>query len=105
MRQKRRPGPRQSLGAGVARLLVLGLLATACQPARQLLDPLAQSTPVGVADTVEASSPAPGTAPTLQVAPTQPAAPTIRTELAATDPATVNLASGKPSLVEFFAFW
>ena len=35
----------------------------------------------------------------------QPAVATVRTELHATDPATVNLASGKPTLVEFFAFW
>ncbi len=31
--------------------------------------------------------------------------PTPRTGLAATDPISVNLASGKPTLVEFFAFW
>lgn len=30
---------------------------------------------------------------------------TIRTELAATDPAGVSLASGRVQLVEFFAFW
>ncbi|HEY4665685.1 MAG TPA: hypothetical protein VIH26_00145 [Anaerolineales bacterium] len=61
-------------------LLALGLWAAACQGA-------------------------PSAAPTIQVAPSQPAASAIRTELAATDPATVNLASGKPTLVEFFAFW
>jgi hypothetical protein len=26
-------------------------------------------------------------------------------DLHATDPATVNIASGKPQLIEFFAFW
>lgn len=30
---------------------------------------------------------------------------TVRSELAATDPQTVQLASGRPQLVEFFAFW
>lgn len=29
----------------------------------------------------------------------------IRTALEATDPTTVNLAIGRPTLVEFFAFW
>ena len=29
----------------------------------------------------------------------------VRQDLAATDPATVNLASGTPTFVEFFAFW
>jgi hypothetical protein len=31
--------------------------------------------------------------------------PVIKTEFTPTDPATVNLAAGKPQLVEFFAFW
>jgi len=31
--------------------------------------------------------------------------PTPRPELSATEPSTVNLASGKPVLLEFFAFW
>ena len=44
---------------------------------------------------------------TTVVEPTaEPAPPVeIRQELAATDPATVNLASGTPTFVEFFAFW
>jgi hypothetical protein len=29
----------------------------------------------------------------------------VRTQMEATDPATVNLAAGQPQLVEFFAFW
>jgi hypothetical protein len=33
------------------------------------------------------------------------ATPTARAGLEATDPTGVNLASGKPTLVEFFAFW
>lgn len=33
------------------------------------------------------------------------AIPTPRPELSATDPSTVILASGKPVLLEFFAFW
>ncbi len=31
--------------------------------------------------------------------------PTPKQGLAATDPTTIDLASGKPMLVEFFAFW
>lgn len=33
------------------------------------------------------------------------ATPFDLTQLHATDPTTVNLASGRPTLVEFFAFW
>ena len=33
------------------------------------------------------------------------AKPTPRPELSATEPSTVNLTSGKPVLLEFFAFW
>jgi hypothetical protein len=36
---------------------------------------------------------------------TQPSQPVVKTGLEATDPSTVQLASGKPQLVEFFAFW
>jgi hypothetical protein len=42
--------------------------------------------------------------PTLELQPTEAVA-TPRSELTATDPTSVKLASGKPSLVEFFAFW
>ncbi len=47
-------------------------------------------------------------------APNTPAAPpethsqpvkVVKTDFVATDPASVNLAAGKPQLVEFFAFW
>lgn len=48
--------------------------------------------------------------PTASALPTQEnPAPTeslvVKTELEATDPGSVQLASGKPQLVEFFAFW
>jgi hypothetical protein len=42
----------------------------------------------------------PAAAPT--VAPTPKP---VKAELEATDPTTVQLAAGKPHLVEFFAFW
>lgn len=34
-----------------------------------------------------------------------PQRPEVKTSLEATDPGSVNLRSGKPTLVEFFAFW
>lgn len=46
--------------------------------------------------------PQPASAPTEAVSATAPA---IKTEFTPTDPATVNLAAGKPQFVEFFAFW
>jgi hypothetical protein len=49
--------------------------------------------------------PVAGPAVSTPSASAQPTARPVRTELAATDPATVNLASGKPTLVDFFAFW
>ena len=58
---------------------------TAGSPTAQALPPVAMNTP----------APSDGLAPT----------PTLRTGQEATDPATVNLASGKPTLVKFFAFW
>jgi len=57
-----------------------------------------------------AATPAPAAIAPQGPAPTQPAsapttAPVIKTEFTPTDPATVNLAAGKPQFVEFFAFW
>lgn len=37
--------------------------------------------------------------------PEQANLPPVKTELQATNPATVNLATGEPQLIEFFAFW
>ena len=57
-----------------------------------------------------AANPAPAAIAPQGPAPTQPAvvptaSPVIKTEFTPTDPATVNLAAGKPQFVEFFAFW
>jgi len=117
MRRRRTPSQRPSRTKAAACLLGVGLWLTACQPTPQSIDPTPQPPPeseVGLADPGQPASTsvanaapaaAPSAAPTDQTAPSQPTARTIRTELAATDPATVNLASGKPTLVEFFAFW
>jgi hypothetical protein len=53
-----------------------------------------------------AVEPASATAPPEpQQAAGPPAVPAIRQDLAATDPTQVALGSGRPTLVEFFAFW
>jgi hypothetical protein len=96
-------------------LLPVALVGAACQaePSRALPDQQA-APPSGVtAPTPEplAASSDPGAPPAGESAVSTPwasAEPTarpVRTELAATDPATVDLASGRPTLVEFFAFW
>ena len=54
----------------------------------------------GAADS-QAAYPAPEEALTLSEA----AKPTPRPDLEATDPTSINLASGEVQLVEFFAFW
>lgn len=98
------------------RFLLLGLTAAvlgACAA------PSATAAPAGVGE-----SPAPALAATTDAAPVgdasdptsaslegtpasteAPAPKPVRTELEATDPTTVSLASGRPTLVEFFAFW
>ena len=96
----------------VAVLAAMALLFVGCQSA-----PAPEAAPPESASPVNPSIPSPNPqqpipaepaadvpAPSPEV-PTQPAAPPVRTELAATDPASVNFASGKPTLVEFFAFW
>lgn len=55
---------------------------------------------------VPTGSPAEGSTEESVVAPTEePQKPELKTGLVATDPVSVNLTSGKPTLVEFFAFW
>ena len=58
-------------------------------------------------DTVEGLEPATteATARIEEPAPEEAAPPPVREGLEATDPASVQLASGKVQLVEFFAFW
>ncbi|MBM2842895.1 MAG: hypothetical protein HW404_732 [Anaerolineales bacterium] len=86
-------------------LLLLSLAAAACAPAAT---PIAEE-PVDA----EVSSPAAATlVPSAPAAPTSPpqAAPTEAVFVGAggqfaTDPSTVELAAGRPTLVKFFAFW
>jgi len=115
-----------SIWAGNYRWIVTGLavgtLATACQsapPPPTPINPTQTSAAISEPPTqaplaapvdqtqVPASEPAVAGQTQLQVPTSEPvAAPVeVRRELAATDPATVDLANGTPSLVEFFAFW
>ncbi len=74
-------------------LLTLGLLGvvllSACTPSAS------DAPPATIEDASETA-----TLPEIETAPTSRGS-----ELQATDPATVNLASGEPQLIEFFAFW
>ena len=86
-------------------LLVVSLTAAACAPA---------ATPIAV-EPVEAEGPIlvePTLVPGAPAAPTSPPedAPTEAVFVGAggqfaTDPSTVELAAGRPTLVKFFAFW
>ena len=86
-------------------LLLVSLTAAACAPA---------ATPIAVEPIeTEASIPVePTLVPGAPAAPTSPpeAGPTEAVFVGAggqfaTDPSTVDLASGRPTLVKFFAFW
>ncbi len=62
------------------------------------------ATPLPLVPPTEAA-PSPIVTPSeASLAPPEPT-PTVRKGLHATDPGSVVLASGKPQLVEFFAFW
>ena len=100
-------------------LLCVSLLLAACAPAiapqtaqpeapaqvaaatekPRVTQPASQETPV-----VSAATDTPAAVPTEEPAATPTRKP-VKTELEATDPTTVNLAAGRPQLVEFFAFW
>lgn len=75
--------------------LVIPILLTACQGDRSVTEP---APPVLEEPTI-------GTMKTPVSEPSFDIIPTPREELEATDPSTVVLTSGKPTLVEFFAFW
>jgi len=93
-------------------LLTLGLLAvfmlSACTPTASA--PASDSGVEPTAAPLQEEAPAP--AATEAPVESEPVAvepmgvPTSRgSQLVATDPNTVNLASGEPQLIEFFAFW
>ncbi len=91
-----------------------GLLLAACTGTSQKVDDpsadiasqqqeVVESAPVGNVEFSEGEDAA--SAPVLQESASADVRPTPRPELSATEPSTVNLASGKPVLLEFFAFW
>ena len=90
----------------------LALLAAACQtapPSAVQVDLPAQPATEPATFPQESEAPAPTSEP-ISPAEQVPAAPVeapvkVREGLAATNPATVNLANGTPTFVEFFAFW
>ena len=97
-------------------VVLTGLLLAACTGASQQVDrddpsvdiasqqqEVDESAPVENAEVSEGEDAAP--APELPESAPADVRPTPRPELSATEPSTVNLASGKPVLLEFFAFW
>ncbi len=92
-----------------AAIVLFAASLAACQP------PSSKPSMVPADQASEARAEAPTAAlasPTEEPeAPAEPATqastevPQVRQELSASDPGSVNLASGKPTLVEFFAFW
>jgi ABC-type glycerol-3-phosphate transport system substrate-binding protein len=86
-------------------MLLVGLLATGCssQSATQPASPTAVSPTI-----LPAQAETQPTATTMQLV--EEPTPTVEIAVVddkfrATDPTTVNLVSGKPKLVEFFAVW
>jgi hypothetical protein len=87
-------------------VLGIGVLLGGCAPAvgqAPIVDaPLAPDVGVSTTATRAAGTPETTLLPLLtSLAPT----PTIRPGMEATDPNTVSLSPGDPTLVEFFAFW
>jgi hypothetical protein len=86
----------------------LALVAAACQsapPSVVQVDLPAQPATEAPIFPQESEAQAPTSEPIAPVE-QEPAPPVeVRQGLAATNPATVNLANGTPTLVEFFAFW
>ena len=85
--------------------IALALALVACGPSAQPADLPTPAPPTEArADALPPATPTP--ASPAEVDPTSvPAAAPIRQELAATDPTGVVLGAGRPTLVEFFAFW
>jgi len=94
---------RTTIAAALATLFVLAALLSACGPAASPTEALPIATPAAT------DTPAPEVLNTLPPATEESGSPaptpTLRSGQEATDPTTVNLASGKPALVKFFAFW
>ncbi len=100
---------RHSIRIPVILLLIVPIFLTACQGKRSETDPAplvveerTKGSP-SIAESQEKSMIEPAKTPVAE--PSLDIIPTPREGLEATDPSAVVLASGKPTLVEFFAFW
>ena len=84
-------------------LSILTGLLSACGPAAAPTEALPMATlPATPTLALEGTA---GLPPATQDSASPAPTPTLRSGQEATDPTTVNLASGKPTLVKFFAFW
>ena len=94
---------KKPLGLLFLGFLTLGLAACAAPRAE------VRTSAVPSAEVGSLLQPTPAPTGTTALAPAQatqaPAARTIRQDQYATDPTTVDLANGRPTLVKFFAFW
>ncbi len=89
--------------------LMMSLLIAACQSQSSpepVVSQQTESSGEGSQPTMAAAEDqAADAASTSQDAQAPPTEVPVRQGLAATDPASVNLANGSPTFVEFFAFW
>lgn len=89
--------------------LIIPIVLAGCQggiSATETAPPVVEESTQGspsVTESQEKPTIDPATTPAAE--PSLDVVPTAREGLEATDPSTVVLASGKPTLVEFFAFW
>ncbi len=94
---------RTRIAAALVMLYVLAALLSACGPAATPTEALPIATqPATPTLALEGTA---GLPPATQDNTSPAPTPTLRSGQEATDPTTVNLASGKPTLVKFFAFW
>ena len=94
--------------AAVPVLLLLalgGTLMAACSATARATTGVAGETLVGTTTAPPVSTQAMATDPAGPILGEPPTPRPVRTALEATDPTTVVLASGRPTLLEFFAFW
>jgi hypothetical protein len=85
--------------------VLLVLVVVGCSPARQIAPtPTESMDPVQTATATSVPSETPAEQAEPAQVPTEPK-PVPRAGLAATDPNSVQIGSGEPLLIEFFAFW
>lgn len=79
------------------------LVASCGSPAAPVVDPVPTAVEAPAVVTAEPATEVP--TPQTTLPPTAGPTPTVRPGMEASDPTTVVLAGGDPTLVEFFAFW